>query len=478
MDTPTAPESLRRFQAPETSIGDVDAASAARLIAATNDLALVIDSSGLVEDVAVGSRDLAREDCTRWIGRPWIDTVTIESREKIEALIRNAAAGADKDHHWRQVNHPSPGGPDLPILYSAVSVGENGRLLAVGRDLRGLAAMQRKLVDAQVAMEREYARLRNAETRYRLLFQIASEAVIVVDAATRRVSEANPAAAELVGGERPVSGRSLGHLFAADCLADLDDLLVAARSGGRVEERRLQLADGRPVRVCASLFRQDRVSHFLVRIDEPGVARETLPQTRKRVLRVVEQMPDAFVVTDMDRRILTANTAFLDLVQLATEEQVRGEPIDRWLGRSSVDCNVLVASVRESGSVQRFGTLVQGEYGLTEDVEVSAVVAPDGDDQVYGFSIRSTGPRLPMVGSGIQELPHSVAQMRELVGRVSLKELVRETTDVIEKLCIEAALDLTGDNRASAAEMLGLSRQSFYAKLRRHGLGGLDEDED
>ena len=54
---------------------------------------------------------------------------------------------------------------------------------------------------------------------------------------------------------------------------------------------------------------------------------------------------------------------------------------------------------------------------------------------------------------------------------MTLKELVRETTDVIERLCIEAALELTGDNRASAAEMLGLSRQSLYSKLRRFGLG-------
>ncbi|MGA0800453.1 MAG: helix-turn-helix domain-containing protein, partial [Steroidobacteraceae bacterium] len=60
-------------------------------------------------------------------------------------------------------------------------------------------------------------------------------------------------------------------------------------------------------------------------------------------------------------------------------------------------------------------------------------------------------------------------------GRVSLKELVRESTDVIERLCSEAALDLTADNRASAAEMLGLSRQSLYVKLRRYGLGDLDD---
>ena len=58
-----------------------------------------------------------------------------------------------------------------------------------------------------------------------------------------------------------------------------------------------------------------------------------------------------------------------------------------------------------------------------------------------------------------------------------LKNLVRETTDLIERLCIEAALELTHDNRASAAEMLGLSRQGLYTKLRRYGLGDLDDDD-
>ena len=70
-------------------------------------------------------------------------------------------------------------------------------------------------------------------------------------------------------------------------------------------------------------------------------------------------------------------------------------------------------------------------------------------------------------------LPRSVEQLTELIGRVSLKDLVRESTEVIERLAIEAALELTGDNRASAAEMLGLSRQSLYVKLRRYGIGDL-----
>ena len=69
-----------------------------------------------------------------------------------------------------------------------------------------------------------------------------------------------------------------------------------------------------------------------------------------------------------------------------------------------------------------------------------------------------------------EPLADSIRDMTELIGRVPLKDLVRETSDIIERLCIEAALKTTQGNRASAAELLGLSRQSLYVKLRRYGL--------
>jgi len=54
---------------------------------------------------------------------------------------------------------------------------------------------------------------------------------------------------------------------------------------------------------------------------------------------------------------------------------------------------------------------------------------------------------------------------------------VGETSDMIERMCIQAALQLTHNNRASAAEMLGLSRQSLYVKLRRYDMAGSSEAE-
>jgi DNA-binding NtrC family response regulator len=64
----------------------------------------------------------------------------------------------------------------------------------------------------------------------------------------------------------------------------------------------------------------------------------------------------------------------------------------------------------------------------------------------------------------------AMRNVMDLVGSAPLKDIVAATTDVVEKMCIETAVELTDNNRVAAAEMLGLSRQSLYVKLRKYGL--------
>ena len=97
---------------------------------------------------------------------------------------------------------------------------------------------------------------------------------------------------------------------------------------------------------------------------------------------------------------------------------------------------------------------------------------------MFGFVIRPIARRMRELPPGPQDMPRSVDQLTDMVGRMSLKDIVRESTDLIERLCIEAALSYTADNRASAAEILGLSRQSLYSKLRRHNIGNLPPEGD
>ncbi|HEY8565924.1 MAG TPA: transcriptional regulator PpsR [Beijerinckiaceae bacterium] len=476
MEASVSRRDAQHFRSPRSSLGDLDAEVAGRLIAAAADVALILDGEGVIQDVAFGNEELSREGYGTWLGRPWVETVTVESRPKIEELLDGAASA--EPPRWRQVNHPSAHGADVPVRYSTIQVTESGRVVAVGRDLRSMAALQQRLVDAQQAMEREYARLREAEARYRLMFQIASEAVLIVDALTQRIVEANPAATALLeGAGRQITDHGLSELFHAGDAALINSTIAQARALGRTGEVQARLANGeRPISVAGSFFRQDNNAYILVRMTAAvdGAAEGTGP--RARVPSVMESVPDGFVVTDPDGSILLANAAFLELAQLASEEQARGQSLDRWLGRPGLDLSVMSANLRQHGTVRLFGTTLRGEHGAAVQVEISAVSVPDPAQPCFGFVIRNVARRLPAETRPVRELPRSMDQLTDLVGRVPLKDLVRETTDVIERLCIEAALELTGDNRASAAEVLGLSRQSLYVKLRRYGLGDLESE--
>ena len=473
---------MHAFRAPETSLGDLDAEAAASLIAAAADIALVVDGAGVIRDFAVNSEELSREFAGgEWFGRPWLETVTEESRPKVEALMRDAAARAAP--RWRHINQvAAPGGVSVPILFSAVRLGKADRAVAFGRDLRSVSMLQQRLMEAQRSVERDYARLRQAETRYRLLFQMSPEPVLVLDAATGKVAEVNPAAARLFGkAAKRAVGRPFAEAFAAESQAAVHNLLSGVRAAGRADDVRARLAaeGGREVVVSASLFRQDEVVSVLVRLSpapSDGDAAIALPKTKTKLLKLVEGVPDGFVATSADGTIVSANAAFLEMAQLAVEEQAAGEPLERWIGAPGMELEVLMGSLRQRGSVRLFAATLRGEYGASTEVEISAVTVMNGGRPCYGFAIRDVGMRLlPAGGKGDPRAGghplRSVEQLTELIGRVPLKDLVREATDVIERLCIEAALDLTSDNRASAAEMLGLSRQSLYVKLRRYGLG-------
>lgn len=468
---------VQQFMFPEKNFSNLSAAHSALLIAASTDVALIIDGKGVIRDVAFSNEEIFEEGFRDWVGMPWSDTVTVESRPKVEALLRMASEGGEP--RWRHVNYPSRRGPDLPVLYSTIALpgaeDDGWRAVAFGRDLRDVAALQQRLLDAQQSLERDYWRLRQMETRYRLLFQLASEAMVMLDVATQRVVEANPAAIDLLGeSERRLVGAIFPEGFEERGTGLINAALASARVTGRGEEVRARHeASGRELTISAALVRADPSALLLVRL-APREATPFKRPARSALVTAIENAPDGFVVTDFNGRLVAANRAFLDMVQVASEDQARGETLERWLGRSGVDFGVLLANLRQHGSIRLFATRLKGEYGSLTEIEISAVAVEQDDAPCIGFAIRNVDRRLSAEPRETRELPRSVEQLTELVGRVPLKDLVREATDLIERLCIEAALDLTKDNRASAAEMLGLSRQSFYVKLRRYGLGDLD----
>jgi len=464
---------MKAFKSPARWLAGIDADAAALLIAAAADVAVILDHEGIVRDFAFQSEALALEFAghDHWLGKQWRDSVTIESRVKIDEMVRDVQGKSLRNS--RQVNYPAVRGNDIPILFSVLPVGQSGQIIAFGRDLRAFATLQQRVVDVQQSFERDYARMRHIETRYRILFQMTPEPVLIIDAASQKIIEANPAARQILGPKGKVIGLNVQELIEPENLPVVESLIADTRATGRADDVQVRLVgNATAMSASAFLFRQANAQLILLRLAHAAGAdsQRLLKDSKAKLLKLVERVPDGFVVTDHDGMIIAANEAFLEMAQLRAETQAQGESLDRWLGRPGVDLGVLLTNLKQYGSVRLFSCALRDEFGAETDVEISAGSVLNGDEQCYGFAIRSISRRAAPQIAAPRTFPKSLEQIIELIGRVSLKDLVREATDVIERLSIEAALTMTGNNRASAAEVLGVSRQSLYVKMRRHGL--------
>jgi transcriptional regulator PpsR len=447
------------------------AAAAHPLHYAQPDVTLVLDLEGVIREATL-SEAVPSQDLESWIGRPWIETVVDPGSAKVQRIVEDArSVGVSA---FRQVNQRFPSGLELPIEYTAVRLGRQG-LMAVGKSLQAVAELQSRLIAAQQAIERDYFKLREVETRCRLLFDRSNEAVLLVRAANLRILEANPAANRALGRTdraiATVSGRELMAEIAPEERGTLEAMLRRVRDQGKAPGILLRLGRARdPWLVRASLLPSQEGLAYLVQLTPAG----PIPRDdgdRLPVESLVERSPDGFVALDAEGRILRANRAFLELAQLGDETSVIGERLSRWLGRPGADLAALLANVATHGSVRLFSTTLQGELGSTTEIEISAVGENEGELRTIGVWIRDVASRLPAAGEA-NPLGSTLGRLAARIGKTPLPALAKEAVGAVERHCIEAALALTSGNRTAAAQILGLSRQGLYAKLNRYGLEG------
>ncbi|MDP3898252.1 MAG: transcriptional regulator PpsR [Mesorhizobium sp.] len=476
MDKLVSREVSRSFNTHGTLFSGLGADALAGLATANSDIAIILSPDGVVLDIAYRDRSLKAWHLDDWIGQPLVEIVTVDSRVKIGELLRDSAPGASTRVH--QVNHPAKGVRDLPVGYRLVSFAGSELRIALGTDMRAMAEMQQRLVRAQIDMEKDYRKLRDIESRYRILFHLAAEPLIVVDARSLKIVDANDGAARLLDRTiRKIVGMSAATLFAKADQAQAVETLTMLGARGRADVFRARPAtDDRPMEVRVTPFREFGKTNLLVCFASEDEQRaDAAMPLDNTMISIVDSLPEGIVVVDDAGNVVEANPGFLDLIRVVSLDRVERRSLDAWLGGSPVDLQVLMANLREHGTVRRFASVIRDELGGTETVEVSAARIAGGDGPLFGFVIREA-PRGDAMASGAGGgQPATASQFTDLVGRVPLKDLVRDTADIIEKLCIEAALRLTDNNRASAADMLGLSRQSLYIKLKRYGISDQDD---
>ena len=454
-------------------LSQLDAPEISAALASLADLQLSLDNDGICLELKVTNPELTDLRRLPWQGKNWLDTVIPEQQSRAQDAMQRALSNAGESIAI-EVTHLWEGHAALPIRYQLVASNSKEQVIAIGQDQRGFTELRQQLLNAQQAMEQDYWSMRQMENRYRRLFDIATDGFLVVDDDSGRILEANRRAATLLNSSKSIIGRPFPLGIDEESLSIINDLMSDARSNGKSRASNLRLNTASPaINMVMHFVRQGGDSRFLICLSSTAALADAdsgLPNSS------FQEAPDAIVDVDDAGRIRASNATFTQWIQADSDEHVLGRMADNWLGRSGVDLSVLLSNLKQERVIRRFASVLRSDHGVSTDIEISATRLEHANQHHNVLFIRDIARRITSDNPITEQLPRSIEQITGRVGRLPLKELVRESTDVIEALCIEAALKLTSNNRASAAEMLGLSRQSLYTKLNRYGIGETGTD--
>lgn len=422
-------------------------------VSLASDIALVIDDQGVIQSVTQSATAPIVTGAGQWVGRHWTDTVTGGTRRKVELMLADLKTTGIARR--REVNVPGDQAMEVPVAFSALRLGSLGPVLAVGRDLRTVSAIQQRFLDAQQELERGYWRSRQAESRYRLLFQVATDAVLTVDACSLRVVEANRAAAIMLGAGSALAGRPAPELFDRTSRGALQDLALSTGATGKPAEILVRLPVSQSlVAVSATPFRAGGGQRLLLRVRSAAAPAETPGAEMNRTLALlVDSTRDGIVVTDSSGRILVANPAFLALVHAANEEDVRGRPVGDWLGRIEADVSTLLTAAHAHGIAHLVRSSLRRQDGVAIDVDITSAMLTEGEQECFGFTLRPCETRSDVHGTWVEAL----MALDDRIGTSTLPELMSHAQEVIEQRFVSMAMMRARGDAAAAAGILGIA---------------------
>lgn len=444
------------------------------ILTAVADVGLVISDEGTILSALLNPAFTDRARFEALEGSNITDTLTPESQEKFTRRLGVFLTG-EGDVRAIEVNHQRANGrSDLPIRYSFHRIGTAGAILLLGRDLRPVAEMQQQLVSAQMALERDYEAHRDYEMRFRVLLDSMTDGVLMMAMQTGIITEANAALIDLIDKPRDaVVGHPMLSLVDSRHETGLIDRLTTQALSGTSDTVAVQLRGrSETVLLRPTVFRAAGERILMCHISVAGRHDAPSDSIDQHLRGLYANSPDSIVFTTLEGTILSTNDSFLNLIGTTHDMSLRGQPLPDLLQRGSVDFKVMAENAAQSGRLRTYATKVAGDYGSPRDVDISVTRFQAGLNVVLAFIIREGG-RSETESDDTRD--DGLSSVKELVGSSTLKDIVSETTNVVERMCIETAITLTMNNRVAAAEMLGLSRQSLYVKLRKFGL--IDRDQ-
>jgi PAS domain S-box-containing protein len=227
-----------------------------------------------------------------------------------------------------------------------------------------------------------------------MLFQVATDAVFVIDPNTLKIADANDTAARLFGlTSEQLVGKSPTIGIEPDFARVVEGLLSAALTAGFAAEARVRLAKGGlGAKVSATPYTTSGPTVLLLRV---RMVPEQVANAgaESKLMALVDRTQDAMVITDHHGKIITGNPAFAALFEFDDESAAVGRPLGDWLGTIEDSVPQTISALVQNGVVPLFVTGLRTSKGRALQVELSSTLLPEGNDFCVGFIMRATAVR-------------------------------------------------------------------------------------
>ena len=439
------------------------------IISEFGDINIILDTRGKILQIKTPVGSILK-NLNSWINKNIYDFLTIESKEKLNFHLTSLSDLSQSSTKWFELNHISENTGEFPVKYKGFKAANKKNVILIGNDLSPVAEIQKKFVNSQLALEREYSRYRSFETKYKALIEFSEEPLFLLDGVTGKILNLNDSAAKIINEKRDkLVGKSLSKFFNFKNdnefieLLKSDEIVKNYNSNKNIKSK-----------FQSSIFRAENEVCIIVRLQKENEVKVKENELNNILSKFYDNTRYGIVFTDSIGTIKYVNDSFISLCKIENQQLLIERPFSDFLARGIIDMKVLIEATLENGSTMPFKTQLISNYDIKTEIEITSTkTSINFVDYICFLISHRPNESEPETENNINEnvvSEKATKKIMKLVGSAPLKDLVADTSDIVEKICIETALKMTKNNRVATAEMLNLSRQSLYVKLRKYNL--------
>ena len=283
---------------PDKLFSELSGKELSQIAQASADISFVLDDLGSIQDIYSDNKNLAKQISDNLIGKKWSEVVEPDSRKKVQSLLDDASP--DTISKFRQINMiGNERNIALPMMCASIKTSSNKKIIVIGRDITEVSRLQQNLVSAQKEISQNYLQISQLEERFRSIFEIGTESIVIVkaDDAYPIVEMNRNAIKQLLLAKNNCIGKSLLSLFPAGELSKAANFLQGVQDTDEPSILKTLLSNGEATQISATSFINSGIPYLLLNLKPLDLAKASnLLEADSLTVKAIENNAYGFVV--------------------------------------------------------------------------------------------------------------------------------------------------------------------------------------